>query len=91
MRARAETGGLQGTDASRADGSDQLFERVLITEAMARLHPSHRKVIHRAYYLGWATHQIAADLNVTEPVVKCQLHHALRAFRSSLSELKRAS
>lgn len=89
MRARAETGKLKGTDTSRADESGQLFDRALITEALARLHPSQRKMIHRAYFLGWATHQIAADLDVTEPVVKCRLHHALRALRNSLNEPNR--
>jgi RNA polymerase sigma-70 factor (ECF subfamily) len=49
------------------------------------LHPSHREVIHKAYYLQWTTGQIAADLNVTEAVVKCLLHHGLRALRRTLN------
>jgi RNA polymerase sigma-70 factor, ECF subfamily len=86
MTAEAETGRLKGTDAFRADEPDQLFDRVLVREAFTRLHPSHREVIHKAHYLRWTTGQIAADLNVTEPVVKCRLHHALRTLRHTLND-----
>jgi len=86
MTAEAETGRLKGTDASRADEPDQHFDRVLVGEAFARLHPSHREVIYRAHYLRWTTGQIAADLNVTEPVVKCRLYHALRTLRHTLND-----
>src|ERR1700753_2997659 len=85
MTAEAETGRLKGFDASRADDPEQLFGRAPISEAFARLHRSHRELIYRAYYLRWTTGQIAADLNVTEPVVKCGLHYALPTFRSALT------
>lgn len=86
MSAEAETGRLKGCDASRADEPDQLLDRELVREAFTRLHPSHREVIHKAYYLRWTTGQIAADLNVTEPVVKSRLHHALRILRYTLDD-----
>jgi DNA-directed RNA polymerase specialized sigma24 family protein len=56
----------------------------LVSEALTALQPSHREVIHRAVYLGWTTGRIAADLNVTEAVVKYRLHHGLRALRLNL-------
>ena len=62
----------------------KLFDRVQVNEALNQLHPSHREVIRKAYYLGWTTGQIAADLNVTEPLVKSQLHYALHTLRLSL-------
>jgi RNA polymerase sigma-70 factor, ECF subfamily len=88
MTAEAATGRLRGNDGSRADEPDQLFDRVVVSEAFSRLHPSHREVIHKAYYLRWTTRQIAADLNVAEPVVKCRLHDALRTLRRNLNDRK---
>jgi RNA polymerase sigma-70 factor (ECF subfamily) len=85
MTTEARTGRLKETDASRADKPDQPFDRAVINAAFTRLHPSHREVIHKAYCLQWTTGQIAADLNVTEAVVKCLLHHGLRALRHTLN------
>jgi DNA-directed RNA polymerase specialized sigma24 family protein len=75
------------TDACPADEVDtNLSDRELVNEAWKQLHPSHREVIRKAYYLGWTTGQIAADLNVTEPCVKSQLHYALHTLRLALSD-----
>jgi RNA polymerase sigma-70 factor (ECF subfamily) len=87
MTAEAKTGQPKGIDASRANELDQPFDRALINEAFTRLHPSHRQVIHKAYYVRWTTGQIAADLNIAEPVVKCRLHHALRTLQHTLNDL----
>ena len=85
MTADADADRLARIDAIRADEVDtKLFDRVLVNEALNQLHPSHREVIRKAYYLGWTTGQIAADLNVTEPLVKSQLHYALHTLRLSL-------
>jgi RNA polymerase sigma-70 factor, ECF subfamily len=89
MTADAKTARLKGFDASRADETDQPFDRELVREALVRLHPSHREVILKAYYLQWTTRQIAADLNITEPAVKCLLHHAVRTLRRALSDSTR--
>ena len=74
------------TDADRFAGinafpADELDDRVLVTEAWKQLHPSHREVLRKAHHLGWTTGQIASDLNVTERLVKCQLHDALHTLR----------
>ena len=85
MTADADADRFARIDAIRADEVDtKLFDRVLVNEALNQLHPSHREVIRKAYYLGWTTGQIAADLNVTEPLVKSQLHYALHTLRLSL-------
>jgi RNA polymerase sigma-70 factor (ECF subfamily) len=51
----------------------------------------HRAVVIRAYYLGWTTRQIAAELNIAEPVVKSRLHDALRDLRLTFIELAQRS
>jgi hypothetical protein len=86
MTAETDTAGPRGVDAYRADKPNQRFDRAVVSEAFTRLHPSHREVIHKAYYLRWTTGQIAADLNVTEPVVKCRLHNGLRTLWHTLND-----
>jgi RNA polymerase sigma-70 factor (ECF subfamily) len=66
---------------------DKLLDPELIREAWNQLRPSHRELIRKAHYLGWTTGEIAADLNVTEPFVKSQLHYALHALGLSLTDL----
>jgi RNA polymerase sigma-70 factor, ECF subfamily len=85
VTAQAEPCRLGRIDAPRADGLDQLFDRLRVSDAFRQLDPSHREVIRKAHYLGWTTGQIAADLNVTEPVAKSRLHYALHALRVSLN------
>ncbi len=81
MTAHVDAGRFARIDALRADEVDtRLFDRLLVSEAWKQLHPLHREVIRKAYFLGWTTGQIAADLNVTEPVVKSRLHYALHTF-----------
>ncbi|HZA09170.1 MAG TPA: sigma factor-like helix-turn-helix DNA-binding protein [Mycobacterium sp.] len=86
MTADSDVGRLGRIDPSRANELDKLFDRVWVSEALNQLHPSHREVIHKSYYLGWTTGQIAADLDVTEPVVKSRLHYALHTLRLTVIE-----
>ena len=65
---------------------DQLLDPELLSEAWSQLHPLHRELIRKAHHLGWTTGEIAADLNVTEPLVKSQLHYALHAMRRNLTD-----
>jgi RNA polymerase sigma-70 factor (ECF subfamily) len=41
----------------------------------------HRDLIRRAHFGGRTTQEIAADLDLPEPVVKCELHRALHIMR----------
>ena len=66
---------------------DKLFDPELLSEAWNQLHSSHRELIRKAHHLGWTTSEIAADLNLTESLVKSQLHYALHAMRLSLTDL----
>ena len=61
--------------------------RTLVADAFARLPAEHRAVVRRAYYYGWTTAQIGADLGITEGTVKSQLHHALRNLQQTLQEM----
>jgi len=85
VSAEAEPCRLGRIDAPRVDEAEKLFDRPLVSEALKQLQPSHREMIRKAYYQGWTTGQIAADLNVTEPVAKSRLHYAVRALRVSLN------
>jgi RNA polymerase sigma-70 factor, ECF subfamily len=84
VTADRDAGRLGRIDASRADKVDKLFDRGRVSETFNQLLPSHREVIRMAYYLGWTTGQIAADLNLTEAVVKSRLHHGLHTLQLTL-------
>jgi RNA polymerase sigma-70 factor, ECF subfamily len=64
------------------------LERSLIGDALARLSPQHRAVVWRSYYLGWTTARIAEDLHIADDTVKSRLHHAMRALRLTLQEMR---
>lgn len=70
-----------------SNGDSSASDRTLLTHAMARLPSDYRALVHRAYFHGWTTAQIAADLGITEGSVKAQLHYALRALQQTLREM----
>jgi DNA-directed RNA polymerase specialized sigma24 family protein len=61
--------------------------RELVSAAMKQLSPRHRAVIGRAFYLRWTTDQLAADLQITEAIVKSELHYALHALLHTLRQM----
>jgi RNA polymerase sigma-70 factor (ECF subfamily) len=77
---RGKTGHAAPERASPAQVNTALV-RLLIADALAQLSAEHRAVVRRAYYLGWTTAQIAADLRIAETTVKLRLHLAVRALR----------
>jgi RNA polymerase sigma-70 factor (ECF subfamily) len=74
-------------DRDGMDEVDAALDRMLLSDALARLSPAHRAVIRRSYYQGWTTAQIAADLNIPEGTVKSRLHYAVGALRLALQEM----
>jgi RNA polymerase sigma-70 factor (ECF subfamily) len=89
-RFRNESGTLdleRTNDRAGPDEVDSALDRLLLSGALAQLSPTHRAVIRRAYYLGWTTAQIAADLDIAEGTVKSRLHYAVRALRLTLQEM----
>jgi RNA polymerase sigma-70 factor (ECF subfamily) len=87
FRNESATWDLDKTDRRRSDDVDAALDRLLLSDALAKLSPQHRAVIVRSYYRGWTTAQIAADLGIAEGTVKSRLHHALRALRLTLQEM----
>jgi RNA polymerase sigma-70 factor, ECF subfamily len=80
----------EGSGAPEVGGSDELdsaLDRTLVADALARLSAEHRAVVRRAFYYGWSTAQISADLRIAEGTVKSRLHCALRTLRRTLQEL----
>jgi RNA polymerase sigma-70 factor, ECF subfamily len=79
----------EGSGAQEVGGSDELdsaLDRTLVADALARLSAEHRAVVRRAFYYGWSTAQISADLRIAEGTVKSRLHCALRTLRRTLQE-----
>ncbi|ORW02531.1 hypothetical protein AWC14_06275 [Mycobacterium kyorinense] len=67
--------------------ADARLDRALMADAMARLSPEHRAVVHRAYYRGLPIAQIAGELGIAEGTAKSRLHYALRTLRQTLREM----
>ncbi|MEW5812943.1 MAG: sigma-70 family RNA polymerase sigma factor [Actinomycetota bacterium] len=74
-------------DRASSDEVDSALNRILLSTALAQLSDEHRAVVRRAYYQGWTTAQIAADLGIAEGTVKSRLHYAMRALRLGLQEM----
>ncbi|WP_125778032.1 sigma-70 family RNA polymerase sigma factor [Antribacter gilvus] len=68
------------------DRTDQLFDTLLVEEALAGLSDDHRAVIARAYFGGRSTAELASELGIPEGTVKSRLHYGLRALRLALQE-----
>lgn len=89
-RFRNETGTPDIDQVAEHAGPDEVdtaLDKLLISTALSELSEDHRAVIQRAYYQGWGTAQIAADLNIAEGTVKSRLHYAVRALRLNLQEM----
>ncbi|MDI3314664.1 MAG: sigma-70 family RNA polymerase sigma factor [Mycobacterium sp.] len=69
------------------DEVDAALDRTLVADAIAQLPAGDRAVVRRAYYYGWTTAQIGADLGIADDMVKSRLHYALRTLRQRLLEM----
>ena len=78
--AYAPPGDIGRPNSGTSFGADQRL-RSLIADALWQLPFEHRTVIYKAYYQGWTTARIAADLKMTEAAVKSMLHDGLHALR----------
>jgi RNA polymerase sigma-70 factor (ECF subfamily) len=80
---------LKTDSDSEPSSPDQLgsaFDKWVLSDALLSLSADHRAVVFRAYYLGQAVADIAAQEQVPEGAVKSRLHYALRALRIALQE-----
>ncbi|HEY6800728.1 MAG TPA: sigma-70 family RNA polymerase sigma factor [Agromyces sp.] len=85
-RRRHEIGVAETPEGGQVDGTDALFESLLIEEALAGLDLEHRSVIVHAYYGGCSIAEVARRLSIPEGTVKSRLHYGLRALRLALQE-----
>jgi RNA polymerase sigma-70 factor, ECF subfamily len=83
----AEESRPRPVNASPAGQTGTPFDRKHVREAMKQLSPSHRVVIREAHFRGRTTGQIAAELNVTDAVIKYELHEALHALHQTLTAM----
>jgi len=73
-------------DPGEGDRVDQVFEAILIEQALAGLSFEHRAVIVHSYYGGRSIAETARELEIPEGTVKSRLHYGLRALRLALQE-----
>jgi RNA polymerase sigma-70 factor, ECF subfamily len=85
-RRRHEIGVAETPEREHGDGTDALFESLLVEEALAGLDLEHRAVIVHAYYGGCSIAEVARRLAIPEGTVKSRLHYGLRALRLALQE-----
>ena len=85
-RRRHELGVNELPERPVADGTDELFDTLLVEEALTDLSDEHRAVIVRAYFGGRNTAELADELNIPEGTVKSRLHYGIRALRLALQE-----
>jgi RNA polymerase sigma-70 factor (ECF subfamily) len=83
---------LIGTGSGWPDhaGPDEInaaVDRLLLGDALAQLPAADRDVLRHAYHQRRTTEQIAADLGISEEVVKSTLHGALRTLSPQLRDL----
>jgi RNA polymerase sigma-70 factor (ECF subfamily) len=83
---RHETGVDEPPDRAVGDRTDELFDAILVAEAMGSLSAEHRAVIARAYYGGLSTAELSDELGIPAGTVKSRLHYGLRALRLALQE-----
>ena len=83
---RHELGVDEPPDRAVGDRTDELFDAILVSEALADLSEEHRTVIARAYYGGLSTAELSDELGIPPGTVKSRLHYGLRALRLALQE-----
>ncbi|WP_394552582.1 sigma-70 family RNA polymerase sigma factor [Agromyces sp. MMS24-JH15] len=85
-RRRHEVGVGDPPERPSADRTDELFERLLIEDALATLTADHRAIVVAAYFEGRSTSELAAEFDIPEGTAKSRLHYALRALRLAMQE-----
>ncbi len=85
-RRRHEAGTAEPPELAVGDRTDEIFDAILVAEALASLTAEHRAVIAGAYYGGGTTADLSVRLGIPEGTVKSRLHYGLRALRLALQE-----
>ncbi|MBI1757854.1 MAG: sigma-70 family RNA polymerase sigma factor [Actinobacteria bacterium] len=69
------------------DEVEAAIEGWLVTEALDRLSPEHRGVIHALYYDGRTVAEVAEAMEIPAGTVKSRSYYAVRALRVILEEM----
>ena len=64
-----------------------MLTRSVVTDALQRLAPAHRAVIHEVYLRGRTVNAAASALGIPAGTVKSRTYHALRALRTALQDM----
>jgi RNA polymerase sigma-70 factor (ECF subfamily) len=70
-----------------AERFDELLDRVVMEEALARLTPEHRQALVAVHYRRLSVAEAALELGVPAGTVKSRCFYALKALRSALDEM----
>ncbi|HET7616283.1 MAG TPA: sigma factor-like helix-turn-helix DNA-binding protein, partial [Bacillales bacterium] len=62
------------------------FSTVEIRELLSTLPPELKDVVHKRYWLGLNSQQIAEPLGITASTVRYRLHTAVRMLRSTIDQ-----
>jgi RNA polymerase sigma-70 factor (ECF subfamily) len=85
-RSRNEIGTATLPERAKADHTDQVLQKWLVSDALSELSHEHREVLVHSYYGGKSVAEIGAELGIPDGTVKSRLHYALRALRLALQE-----
>lgn len=75
---------------SMADATDRIndmLQRIVVEEALARLSPDHRAVVVSLHYERCSVYEAARLLGIPEGTVKSRAFYALRELRSIMSDM----
>lgn len=83
---------LVGDDATMAavpadEDVEEAVERWTVAEALQRLTPEHRAVVHALYFEGRSVADAARQLGIPPGTVKSRSYYAVRALRVTLEEM----
>lgn len=80
---------LDGLSSEPADTDemDAAMQTWLVDEALRRLTPEHRAVVHALYFEGRTVRDAAMRLGLPEGTVKSRSYYALRALRGVFEEM----
>jgi RNA polymerase sigma-70 factor (ECF subfamily) len=70
-----------------SDGTEQLVQTRVMSDALNRLSPEHRMVLFEMFYRRSSVREAARTIGIAEGTVKSRTHYALRALRLALAEL----
>lgn len=85
--ASVEEAGDRFAVAVDAERIDELLDRVVMEEALARLTPEHRQALVAVHYRRLTVAEAAVELGVPAGTVKSRCFYALRALRAALDEM----